>query len=32
MFRCLVRDPDGCWAWPDRPWLPLSVSLRAVRA
>jgi SAM-dependent methyltransferase len=32
MFRCLVRDPDGCWAWPDRPWLHLSVSLRAVRA
>jgi SAM-dependent methyltransferase len=32
MFRCLTRDSDGCWAWPDRPWLPLSVSLRAVRA
>jgi len=32
MFRCLVRDAEGCWAWPDRPWLPLSVSLRAVRA
>ncbi len=31
MFRCLVRDTDGCWTWPDRPWLPLSVSLRAVR-
>ena len=31
MFRCLVRDADGCWAWPDRPWLPLSVNLRAVR-
>jgi hypothetical protein len=31
MFRCLVRDPEGCWSWPDRPWLPLSVSLRAVR-
>ena len=31
MFRCLVRDADGCWAWPDRPWLPLSFSLRAVR-
>ena len=32
MFRCLVHDADGCWAWPDRPWLPLSVSLRAVRS
>lgn len=32
MFRCLVRDGDGCWTWPDRPWLPLSVSLRATRA
>lgn len=31
MFRCLVRDADGCWTWPDRPWLPLAVSLRAVR-
>ena len=30
-FRCLVRDADGCWTWPDRPWLPLAVSLRAVR-
>ena len=32
MFRCLLRDADGCWAWPDRPWLPLSFSLRAVRS
>ncbi|MFL5332987.1 MAG: class I SAM-dependent methyltransferase [Geminicoccaceae bacterium] len=31
MFRCLVRDADGCWSWPDRRWLPLSVSLRALR-
>ena len=31
MFRGLVRDADGCWTWPDRPWLPLSLSLRAVR-
>jgi SAM-dependent methyltransferase len=30
MFRCLVRDPDGLWTWPDRPWLPLSYSLSAV--
>ena len=32
MFRALVPDANGMWAWPDRPWLPLSVSLRAVRA
>lgn len=31
MFRCLVPDAEGCWTWPDRPWLPLSMSLRAVR-
>lgn len=37
MFRGLVRDPEdaggrvGLWTWPDRAWLPLSVSLRAVR-
>jgi SAM-dependent methyltransferase len=32
MFRCLVKDADGLWTWPDRPWLPLSYSLSAVRA
>jgi SAM-dependent methyltransferase len=31
MFRCLVQDAERCWTWPDRAWLPLSVSLRAVR-
>jgi SAM-dependent methyltransferase len=31
MFRSLVRDADGLWTWPTRPWLPLGVSLRAVR-
>ena len=31
MFRCLVKDGDGLWTWPDRPWLPLSYSLSAVR-
>lgn len=31
MFRCLVPDADGMWAWPDKPWLPLSMSLRAIR-
>jgi SAM-dependent methyltransferase len=29
MFRCLVRDPDGLFTWPDRPWLPLAYSLSA---
>jgi SAM-dependent methyltransferase len=31
MFRSLVRDADGLWAWPSRPWLPLGLSLRAMR-
>jgi hypothetical protein len=31
MFRCLIRQVDGMWTWPDQPWLPLSFSLRAVR-
>jgi SAM-dependent methyltransferase len=31
MFPSLVRDAEGMWAWPDRPWLPLALSLRAVR-
>jgi len=31
MFRCLVLDADGMWTWPDKPWLPLAMSLRAVR-
>ena len=31
-FRCLVQDADNCWVWPDRPWLPLSVSLSARRS
>ncbi len=31
-FRCLVRDADGLWTWPDQPWLPLGLSLRCVRA
>ena len=29
MFRGLVRDADGLYAWPDRPWLPLAYSLSA---
>jgi SAM-dependent methyltransferase len=31
MFKCLVRDADGLWRWPDKPWLPLSYSLAARR-
>ncbi len=31
MFRCLVRDADGLWTWPDRQWLPLAYSLAAHR-
>jgi hypothetical protein len=29
MFRGLVRDGDGLFTWPDRPWLPLPCSLVA---
>lgn len=31
MFSLLVEGPDGLYRWPDRPWLPLSFSLRATR-
>jgi SAM-dependent methyltransferase len=31
MFGCLVEDADGMYGWPDRPWLPLAYSLKAVR-
>lgn len=31
MFRILVQRDDGDWHWPDRPWLPLAVSLQASR-
>lgn len=30
-FGNLVRDADGCWVWPDRPWWPLALSLGATR-
>jgi SAM-dependent methyltransferase len=30
-FAGSVQDADGMWTWPDRPWLPLAVSLRAVK-
>ncbi len=31
MFEMLVRRDDGDWHWPDKPWLPLAVSLQASR-
>jgi len=31
MFRILVQRDDGDWHWPDRPWLPLALSLQARR-
>ena len=30
MFGALVEGPDGLYRWPDKPWLPLSFSLRAI--
>ena len=32
LFKGLVRDADRLWTWPDRPWLPLALSLRAIKA
>ena len=31
MFEQLVEGGDGQFRWPDKPWLPLSFSLRATR-
>lgn len=31
-FGFLVRDADGLWTWPDRPWFPLSYSIGATRS
>jgi hypothetical protein len=31
IFDQLVKDVTGKYRWPDRPWLPLSYSLRAER-
>jgi SAM-dependent methyltransferase len=31
MFSCLVDDGASGYHWPDKPWLPLSYSLRARR-
>jgi len=32
MFEILVRDDDGLYRWPDKPWLPLAFSLSATRS
>jgi SAM-dependent methyltransferase len=31
MFEMLVKKDDGDWHWPDKPWLPLGLSLQATR-
>jgi SAM-dependent methyltransferase len=31
LFPSLVHDADGLWTWPDRQWLPLALSLRAIK-
>lgn len=31
MFQALVPDDEGLFRWPDRPWLPLTFSLKATR-
>ena len=31
MFKMLEQRADGDWHWPDKPWLPLAVSLMATR-
>jgi SAM-dependent methyltransferase len=31
LFPGLVQGPDRLWTWPGRAWLPLALSLRAVR-
>jgi SAM-dependent methyltransferase len=31
MFPGLVQGADRLWGWPRKPWLPLALSLRAVR-
>jgi SAM-dependent methyltransferase len=31
MFELLVKDADGMYRWPDKAWLPLAFSLKAVR-
>lgn len=29
MFETLVKDHEGMYRWPDKPWLPLAFSLKA---
>lgn len=31
MFACQAEGEDGLYRWPDKPWLPLSYSLCAVK-
>jgi len=31
MFEILEKRDDGDWHWPDKPWLPLALSLQASR-
>ncbi len=30
-FAQLREDAEGCWEWPDQPWLPLALSLSMTR-
>ena len=30
-FPGMVEDENGLYAWPDKPWLPLAFSIRAVK-
>jgi len=32
MFEQLVKDADGMYRWPEKPWFPLGFSLRAERS
>jgi hypothetical protein len=31
MFEQLVKDSSGMYRWPEQPWFPLALSLRAER-
>ena len=28
---CLVQDKNGLWCWPDRPWFPLALTIKATK-
>lgn len=28
-YACLVKGKDRLWRWPDKPWLPLAISIKA---